>query len=227
MQIQLGAIAANARGSLGGVTASRNRGGAYLRNRTTPTNPVSARRTAVRQAFGDLAQAWSQTLDQSQREAWNVYAAGTPALNKVGESFFPSGFNRFMAGNSLWIDAGGTLIEDAPVAPGDGPAAAMTYGDFVYAAGDVTVATPDWTYAAATDRAFVSVGLPMTAETNVYYGPYVLAVAGLVSALESAMVFPVAGGAVGQFRSWRVQVVTPEGKVGQEFKFNQPLTSGA
>ena len=39
LTLRFGALVADARGSVGGAVISRNAGGAYMRTRTTPTNP--------------------------------------------------------------------------------------------------------------------------------------------------------------------------------------------
>ena len=78
-------------GSVGGVTASRNSAGAYLRNRTVPVNPNSVRQQSVRSGFAAAAEKWRE-LTAAQREGWAGYATGTPLLNRLGESITLSGF---------------------------------------------------------------------------------------------------------------------------------------
>lgn len=106
-------------GSTGGVTASRNRYGQYLRNRTVPVNPNTPRQQAVRSAFASGAILW-QGLSNTQREQWRAYAATTPTLNKLGETVYLTGNAAFLAAYQ-WFAASGndaSWVETAPVTPG-------------------------------------------------------------------------------------------------------------
>lgn len=101
MLIQFGPGIADARGSIGGNTFSRNRFGAYMRARTTPVNPQSSRQNLIRAAISALAGQWSQVLTQAQRDAWEVYAASITRSNKLGQQIKLTGFNMFVRSNSI------------------------------------------------------------------------------------------------------------------------------
>lgn len=83
-------IIADARGSVNGTTFSRNKAGAYMRNRTRPINPNSTRQQAVRAAMNNLAFDF-QTFDRATVNSWNEIAATYPAFNKLGEEYIQSG----------------------------------------------------------------------------------------------------------------------------------------
>ena len=100
-------------GSVGGVVASHNKGGAYLRGRSVPTNPNSARQQTVRSAFAASAIGWAG-LTVEQREAWEGYAALTAVTNRIGESITVSGFNMYVRANSFRGGAGAAVVAAAP-----------------------------------------------------------------------------------------------------------------
>ena len=116
--IRYSAMIADARGSIGGVTLSRGRGGAIARNRSKPVNPRSSRQESLRGQTAHLSRYWSKTLTAQQRADWNAYAAGTSWTNKLGDSIQINGNAAFMRLNALLIQAGGALTPAAPLAMG-------------------------------------------------------------------------------------------------------------
>lgn len=112
--IKFGAMLADARGSIGGAVLSRNRGGAYMRNRTVPLNPKSVRQVEVRSLLSEFAQRWAVALTQTQRDAWDLYAENVPLVNALGESRNVSGINMFVRSNMLLVDIGMTEVDDGP-----------------------------------------------------------------------------------------------------------------
>lgn len=82
-------------GSVGSLTYSRNRYGAYVRNRTKPVNPNSTQQNFYRSNFRAAVAAW-QDLTYAQRSAWDAWAAATPWLNAAGESVN-------LTGQAAWI----------------------------------------------------------------------------------------------------------------------------
>lgn len=115
-------------GSVGGVVASRNAGGAYLRNRTVPVNPNSTQQQAVRAAFGTMSQYWGTTLTGAQRSGWDAYAVATPLVNRLGDSITVSGFDMFMKTNIFLEYVNAALIDDAPGTPGLSSLGTITLG---------------------------------------------------------------------------------------------------
>jgi hypothetical protein len=105
-----------ASGSTGGMTASRNRGGLYLRSRAIPVNPNSSRQAIVRAALGTLVQRWNQTLTAAQRGDWENYAQQVPVTNVFGDQIQLSGQQHFIRSNIPRVqtnDATG-IADDAP-----------------------------------------------------------------------------------------------------------------
>lgn len=101
-------------GSVGGVTASRNAGGAYFRQRALPVNPNSVYQQAVRGYFSQLAAAWGGTLTEAQRNAWTSYAENTPVTNRIGDSIVLSGLAMYQRSNVARLQAGLARVDDGP-----------------------------------------------------------------------------------------------------------------
>jgi len=101
-------------GSIGGQTFSRNASGNYVRSKTMPVNPNSARQATVRTILGNLSHVWSNSLTAAQRSGWNEYAANVQVTNRLGETVYLSGFNHFCRGNAARILAGMSRVNAAP-----------------------------------------------------------------------------------------------------------------
>ncbi|MBA7653706.1 hypothetical protein ES703_61563 [subsurface metagenome] len=101
-------------GSIGGNTYARNRYGNYVRARTKPVNPNSARQVKVRSIIAELTERWYDALDAAQRLAWQTYADAVVMKNKLGESIKLSGFNHFIRSNASYLDAVAQYFDDAP-----------------------------------------------------------------------------------------------------------------
>lgn len=119
--IKMGVAVAQISGSISGTTFARNRGGAYMRNRTTGLNPQSTRQTAVRALLASLSNTWSTVLTQSARSGWEAYAATVPWTNRLGEQIFLTGQNRFVQANSILLAASVSLRVDPPDSLTAGP----------------------------------------------------------------------------------------------------------
>lgn len=115
--IYASSLLTQASGSVGGATFSRNKGGLYIRSRAIPTNPNSTGQQAMRAYVSALSAQW-KVLTAAQRTAWGVYAANTPVINAIGASVLNTGFNWFVACNSLRLRAGEIVVTNAPTTPG-------------------------------------------------------------------------------------------------------------
>ena len=108
-------ILGDLRGSIGDNTFSSNKGGPYVRRRGIPTNPQSSRQTQTRTHLGSLASHWTSTLNQAERDGWDVYAQGHPIKNSLGADILISGLAWFVKANARLLDAGEVAVETAPV----------------------------------------------------------------------------------------------------------------
>lgn len=171
--LELGPLAVQISGSVGGTTFARNKGGQYARSRIKGVNPQSARQTAVRAAFGDLAQRWSNTLTDAQRAAWELYADNVPLINRLGDPRTLSGLNMYVRTNTVQLDTGGTRLDDAPVNFTVGPTITPTYANTP--AADTIGVTDLGSYDPDTDgaiRLLVTMGRPQNAGVAFYASPF-------------------------------------------------------
>jgi hypothetical protein len=109
-----GALATQMSGSIGGITASHNSGGQYLRARAVPTDPGTVKQTAVRALVSQLVNAWGDTLTAAQRNAWETYAQNVPLTDVFGDARVRTGLNHYVRSNLPLLQAGGTRVDDAP-----------------------------------------------------------------------------------------------------------------
>lgn len=108
-------ILGNVLGSIGANTFSHNRGGPYVKRRPYPTNPNSTRQQIMRTILSDLAKAW-QTLSDTNKQQWNDWATTHPSKDSLGNAINLTGFNAYMALNSIVRDMGLAAIATPPVA---------------------------------------------------------------------------------------------------------------
>lgn len=101
-------------GKLGGLVGSTAKGVNYLRRLAVGVNPNTVQQQAVRNAVKTLTQRWSVTLTDDQRNAWGLYAQSVP-VTKRGDTMNLSGFNWYIALNVPKVQAGLTVVDDAPV----------------------------------------------------------------------------------------------------------------
>lgn len=113
--IKLGGAVADIRGSVGGTVYSRNRYGAYSRNRTIPVNPASEAQTKIRSIMGQIRNAWFNTLSQANRDAWDAYASAVTMTNRVGESVKLTGWNHFARSAAALLYNDEAIVKAGPV----------------------------------------------------------------------------------------------------------------
>jgi len=108
------AILTQGSGSLGGLTASHNRGGLYLRARTIPTNPNTPAQQEVRGFMSTLTSLWANTLTPAERTAWDTYAAAVPVINALGDPIILSGLNHYVRSNVPRLQGGMPRVDTGP-----------------------------------------------------------------------------------------------------------------
>lgn len=112
--IKLGGLAQDVRGSLNGTTFSRNRGGAYVRSKVSPVQPVSPFSSAARAIFASLSQRWASALTALQRSGWVTFAATHTFVNVFGDAITLSGIAMYQSVNRAVKQVGDAYIDDAP-----------------------------------------------------------------------------------------------------------------
>lgn len=99
--------------SAGSTTAGHNRYGAYFRNRTIPTNPVTPYQTAQRSSLADASAAW-RTLTDVQRSSWESQAASRPRSDSLGQSYVMTGLQAYVSTARNMVTMGGDALAEAP-----------------------------------------------------------------------------------------------------------------
>lgn len=100
-------------GSLAGQTASRNRFGQYLRNRSIPVNPNSTQQGVVRSRLSVNAAAW-RALTNAQRAGWSDLGLSMARTDSLGQSYTLTGFQAYCSVNNNLSACGTSNVSDAP-----------------------------------------------------------------------------------------------------------------
>lgn len=172
--VRFGAGVVEMRGSIAGTKFSRNRSGAYASARVTPVNPSTGLQENVRAIMSSLSEQWHESpMTDAFRIAWGVYASSVNAVNKLGESIAWTGFNAFMAGNSIKLLNGYSYVPDGPVAlglPNQDPVASIVLSE----ASGITITFDDGLDWCDEDNACMSIllGKPQSPSRNYFGGPY-------------------------------------------------------
>jgi hypothetical protein len=113
MKIKFGAIVVAGSGKIGGHVASKNRGGAYLRTKVTPTNPNSPAQAGARALLASLSTGWSE-LTEAQRDSWNGAVKDYATTDIFGDIKNPSGINLYVKLNANLLSSGQGALDSAP-----------------------------------------------------------------------------------------------------------------
>ncbi len=117
-----------ASGSLGGITASRNRGGMYFRARSIPTDPATTFQVSIRNSMILVVGLWTTLLTQTQRDDWALYASLVTLPGPLGDPITVSGFNMFVRTNVNNDQNGLPIADDAPTDFNLGDTGLVTFG---------------------------------------------------------------------------------------------------
>ena len=112
-KIKFGMFMTDARGKVGGQVFSKNRSGAYVKNKSTPTNGQTLRQTFIRQLLGAISQAWS-ALSTANRATFNNAVESWSKTDIFGDARNPTGKNLFTALNLNLVNSGQAQITSAP-----------------------------------------------------------------------------------------------------------------
>lgn len=138
-KIKLGAIVVAMSGKLGGHVFAKNRGGAYMRTKTTPSNPQTPAQMSVRGAFAAISSSWS-ALTESARATFNGFVASYSTTDIFGDIKNPSGKTLYQRLNQNLSNSGQPLITLC-VAPLEVPFASVITAQYQIAAGKFDVDT--------------------------------------------------------------------------------------
>ncbi len=168
------ALVTDLSGSVGGMTASRNRGGNYFRARVIPINPNTPFQQAVRGFVAALTSGWNDLLTAPQREGWNFYASEVQIPDSLGEPRNVSGIAMYVRSNVPRLQAGLPQVDDAPTIFNLGEGFNPAFTNFVAAtnAFDVEFAPAD-AWANEDDSALIVLASrPQNPTVNFFKGPY-------------------------------------------------------
>lgn len=157
----------DARGKLAGMVASKNRSGNFLRAKVTPINRQTSAQTLSRGRLAAFSSAWSATLTEAQRNAWNNMAPNYPKTNVFGHSYNPTGKNLFVALNTNARLVGqNTLITD-PSLPESIPTPTVSFSNTTLAAWVIVGGGMSANY-----RYLIRATPPMNAGVNFFKGKF-------------------------------------------------------
>lgn len=124
-KVKLSALVSEMRGKLNGSVFSRNRGGAYLRTKVTPSNPQTPSQLGARSLLASLSQQW-RTLTVVERAAWNAVVENFPSVDVFGDQRIPSGQQLFIRLNTNITNVGAAVITTPPAPLGAEETGALT-----------------------------------------------------------------------------------------------------
>lgn len=112
------ALVTQASGSVGGLTASRNRGGPYFRGRAVPVNPATQPQQDIRAIFAACTTRWRDVLSNGERDAWDQYAELTPIPDSLGDPRNAGGLGMYVRGNAPRRQAALSFVDAGPPTTG-------------------------------------------------------------------------------------------------------------
>lgn len=114
-KVKFGAMVNDARGRMDGVVYSKNQYGAYVRQKVSPVNPLSARQTLVRARLSTISKRWAGTLTDAQRASWSGWAKLNPVVDVFNDKQQLSGIAMYNRLNGVILNVAGAVIDDPPV----------------------------------------------------------------------------------------------------------------
>jgi len=114
-KVKFGLSVVGIRGTLGGTVFSANKSGPYAKTWAKGPTRRSSSICATRAFFSQAARNWASITDE-QRDDWSAYGAAAQQnkIDSLGETYSASGFNWYIAVNSMRLDMGLSVLDDAP-----------------------------------------------------------------------------------------------------------------
>ena len=112
-KIKLGAIVVDMSGKLGGHVFAKNKGGNYMRTKTTPSNPQTIYQNTVRAIFALISAKWGN-LTESARESWRTAVSSFANTNVFGDLKNPTGKALFQRLNQNLELSNQAQLDNAP-----------------------------------------------------------------------------------------------------------------
>lgn len=228
-----GSLLGTMSGSIGGATASRNRGGQYFRQRVIPTNPNSSRQAAVRAIFAGLVSAWNNSLTAAERAAWATYATNTPRTGPLGTEVVLTGQQNYIGANTQRLQSGLARVDAAPTIFNRGESPTTIEAGTSNNPNEIEFATAALLTgvaisAPATDDGdcLLFIGPPVNPTVNYWKGPYQLAAVQAFAATDVLVGFTTAFAALtideplvgGQYRPAKAVLLYDDGRYSIPFE---------
>lgn len=214
-----------ASGKLGGVVASRNRGGQYFRRNSMPTNPATSKQTANRTNFASWVVQW-QSESAEDRQSWADWAANVPFLDSLGQVYHLTGQQAYIRANTAVVSGGPGPFQTAPATFDNGvPPIALSTFTLGAAAGQIDYQFEIGAGGASEEGALVVyISRPQNVTKNFFKGPYQLA---LVNGSLNATDTDIPGEDVPTLMDWalledqwvhvRARIVYADGRISPVF----------
>lgn len=113
-KIKFGMMMTDARGKLGGQVFSKNRAGAYIRTKVTPSNPQTSAQAQVRSNLATLSAGWNALTD-AQIAQWNGSVDDWTSTDVFGDIKKPTGKNLYVKLNVNLLNSSQSAIVFPPV----------------------------------------------------------------------------------------------------------------
>jgi len=223
-KVLFGMMAVDMRNKLGGQVFSKNRGGAYIRTKVTPTNPQTVAQQGARYNLTEFAQTW-RTLTAAQRASWEAAVSNYQKTDIFGQLKSPSGINLYCKLNINLAEIGVAPITTPPT-PGS---LSEVTGVTLTASHTANVFTIAWTSGAvpAGENWIIRATKGLSAGRNFFKGFYrvidTLPPAATSPELESAAYVAKFGNIVAG-QKYAVEIIQVNNVTGQK---GQPITAFA
>lgn len=112
-KIKFGMMMTDARGKLGGQVFSKNRSGAYIRTKVTPSNPQTQAQAQVRSNLATLSTGWN-SLTAAQIAQWNASVDDWASTDVFGDIKKPTGKNLYVKLNVNLLNSGQSIVATPP-----------------------------------------------------------------------------------------------------------------
>jgi len=201
-----------ASGKAGAMVASHNKGGQYIRARTTPTNPRTQFQQDVRNSLSTLSSSW-RSLTQLQRTGWEIYGTQVPTTNALGDSIIISGIAAYVRANTPRLQAGLSLVSDAPTIfdSGDTGGFDVTLTNASHGTFTLQTLPTGWTTGTSATAALLYTSRPQNVTINFFGGPYRLAA--VLASPATAMGFTPAFNIGGDQMFFRARITREDGRL--------------
>lgn len=203
--------------------ASHNKGGAYLRGKTIPTNPRSSYQVATRTRLADLMARWRSTLTGPQRAGWDTYAKNVSTVDALGNTISLSGPNWYVGANTLRLQASLAAVDAPPTVFALADLSPLT-GTTYASAGTALIGWSgvDGWQTAPTASAGVAIfaSRPQNATINYFSGPYRYAgvIQSAASAGASVVTLPFPAGPAGSKIFFKAAALGGDGRYSSDFR---------